>query len=170
MEKKIISYLINDMIQYEQGTPRRIGHFLKVHSLAATIGHLEAIDEQTLLTLEIAAVLHDIGIKPSIEKYQSTAGNYQEIEGPPAARKLLSRYHLSDEMCDRVCFLIANHHTYGQIRAIDYQILIEADFLVNMHEDQMSQKQITTIRDKYFKTKTGLSFVNQMFLSSENYD
>lgn len=166
--KDILNNLISEMIEYEKGNPRRVQHFLKVHAFAKIIAEQEGLDERTRDTLEIAAVLHDIGIKPSVKKYGSSAGNYQEIEGPPVARALLKKYNVSDEIMERVSFLIANHHTYGSIQAIDYQVLIEADFLVNVYEDSMKPSQIESIRDRLFKTKTGVHILETMFLSLED--
>lgn len=171
MNNSLISCLIKDMIYYETNTPRRIGHFLKVHSLAKTIGELEGIDADTQYILEIAAVLHDIGIRPSIEKYHSSAGAYQELEGPPIAKKMLQQYHLDAPVIERVCYLIGHHHHYNDIYGIDYQILVEADFLVNIHEDRLERSKIKTIRNKIFKTSTGKELLDIMFLTSEdNYD
>lgn len=166
--KDILNNLISEMIEYEKGNPRRVQHFLKVHAFAKIIAEQEGLDERTQDTLEIAAVLHDIGIKPSVKKYGSNAGNYQEIEGPPVARVLLKKYNVSDEIMERVSFLIANHHTYGSIQAIDYQVLIEADFLVNIYEDSMKPSQIESIRDRLFKTRTGIHLLETMFLSQED--
>ncbi|CAK7030146.1 MAG: hypothetical protein EUB_00243 [Eubacterium sp.] len=166
--KDILNNLISEMIEYEKGNPRRVQHFLKVHAFAKIIAEQEGLDERTRDTLEIAAVLHDIGIKPSMKKHGSSAGNYQEIEGPPVARLLLKKYSVSDEIMERVSFLIANHHTYGSIQAIDYQVLIEADFLVNIYEDGMKPSQIESIRDCLFKTKTGIHILEIMFLSQED--
>lgn len=166
--KDILNNLISEMIEYEKGNPRRVQHFLKVHAFAKIIAEQEGLDERTQDTLEIAAVLHDIGIKPSVKKYGSSAGNYQEIEGPPVARLFLKKYNVSDEIMERVSFLIANHHTYGSIQAVDYQVLIEADFLVNIYEDSMKPSQIENIRDRLFKTKTGVHLLETMFLSQED--
>lgn len=166
--KDILNNLISEMIEYEKGNPRRVQHFLKVHAFAKIIAEQEGLDERTQDTLEIAAVLHDIGIKPSVKKYGSSAGNYQEIEGPPMARLFLKKYNVSDEIMERVSFLIANHHTYGSIQAVDYQVLIEADFLVNIYEDSMKPSQIESIRDRLFKTRTGIHLLETMFLSQEN--
>jgi len=165
--KDILNNLISEMIEYEKGNPRRVQHFLKVHAFAKIIAEQEGLDERTQDTLEIAAVLHDIGIKPSVKKYGSSAGNYQEIEGP-GARLFLKKYNVSDEIMERVSFLIANHHTYGSIQAVDYQVLIEADFLVNIYEDSMKPSQIESIRDRLFKTKTGVHLLETMFLSQED--
>ena len=70
------------MIDYYQGDPKRIQHFLKVHAYAKLIGEQEGLDKGTLEILEVAALTHDIGIKISEEKYNSSAGKNQKIEEP----------------------------------------------------------------------------------------
>ena len=55
-----------------------------------------------------------------------------------------------EDMVQRICFLIAHHHTYQSVDDIDYQILIEADFLVNMFEEKMSKEQIQIAKRKIF--------------------
>ena len=82
---KEYSQLVLKMMEHEEGCPQRIQHFLKVWAFARLIGELEALDEDTMKVLEIAAVVHDIGIKPSLEKYGNAKGSYQELEGPPIA-------------------------------------------------------------------------------------
>ena len=77
---------------------------------------LEGLDPRTQELLEAAALLHDIGIKVSEEKYHSSAGKYQEIEGPAEARKLLDGICPDKELTDRVCWLIGHHHTYSDIQ------------------------------------------------------
>ena len=64
---------------------------------------------------------------------------------------------------DRVCYLIGHHHTYDQIDGIDYQILVEADFLVNLAEEQSSRETIESVKNKIFKTKTGIWLINKIF-------
>ena len=66
-------------------------------------------------------------------------------------------------MIDRVCWLIAHHHTYTGIDAIDYQILIEADFLVNGWEDNMEQEVILRTREKLFKTESGRTMLDRIY-------
>lgn len=88
--------------------------------------------------LETAAVLHDIGIKISEEKYQSSAGKYQELEGPPVAAVILKKLEFPAPVTERVAYLIGHHHTYDKIEGMDYQILVEADFLVNINEDGLT--------------------------------
>ena len=48
--------------------------------------------------------------------------------------------------------MIAHHHTYSNIDGIDYQILVEADFLVNIFEENMTKERAVSVVEKYFKT------------------
>ena len=164
MELKI-SLIIKEAISYDEGDSKRINHFLKVFSFAKSIGELEKLDLKRQYILEIAAVLHDIGIKVSEKKYKSSAGKYQEIEGPSIAEEILGNLEIEEDIIKRVSYLIGHHHTYKDIDNIDYQILIEADFLVNIYEDNIGDKEIKLIRDKYFKTKTGIEFLTRMYLN-----
>jgi HD superfamily phosphodiesterase len=161
--------VVSDMISYNAGDARRIAHALKVYSFAKTIGVLENLNSETQQTLELSAILHDIGIHMSEQKYGSSAGNYQELEGPPIARRLLQKYELPADMLERICFLIGHHHTYHKVDGIDYQILLEADFLVNAYEDSMSQKQIASVREKVFKTKTGILFLDKIYKGENEF-
>lgn len=155
--------VIASMIDYFAGDARRINHFMKVYGFAKTIGELEQLDKRTQLILEVAAVTHDIGIKNSEMKYNSSAGCYQQTEGPPEAKKLLEDLWFDEELVDRVCWLIARHHTYDDIVDIDCQILVEADFIVNAYEDELSAEAIQNVEKMIFRTKTGKRLLNEMY-------
>lgn len=155
--------VISAMVSYFAGDTRRINHFLKVYGLAKTIGEMEDLDEKTLRILEVAAVTHDIGIKNSELKYNSSAGCYQQTEGPPEAKKLLEDLWFGDQLIERVCWLIAHHHTYDDITDMDCQILIEADFLVNAYEDELSLSAIQNVEKTIFRTKTGKRLLGELY-------
>lgn len=152
------------MIDYFGTDVRRINHALKVNSFARLIGQKEGVTAAVLEIIDLSSILHDIGIPVSEQKYQSSAGRYQEIEGPPIARQILKSLGASTEIVDRVCYLIGNHHTYTKIDGIDFQILVEADFLVNFYEDEMGANAIRSARDKYFKTGAGINLLIGMYL------
>ena len=155
--------LIGEMIAWEAGCPRRIDHFLKVYGLAKAIASREQLSSTTMNLVETAAILHDIGIRPSLEKYGTSTGPQQEAEGPIAARALLCRCGYQDDaFIERVCWLIGHHHTYQDVHDIDHQILIEADFLVNLEEKKAPQEQILRVLEDHFKTATGKQFLHQM--------
>lgn len=158
-----VGQLIGALIDYYENDARRINHFLKVYGFAKAIGEMEGLEASTQEILEIAAVTHDIGIKNSEKKYNSTAGTYQQIEGPPEAEKLLAGLGYETAVIARVCRLIAKHHTYDDIQGIDHQILVEADFLVNAYEDSLSAPSIRSFGEKVFKTKTGTAFFNALY-------
>lgn len=151
------------MIEYYEGDPKRIQHFIKVHSFAAMIGQKENLDETTQFILEATAYTHDIGIKPAEEKYGRCDGKLQEQEGPIVAQKMLSEVGIENYMIERICYLIGNHHTYDHVEGMDYQILIEADFLVNMLEDDMSERSIRKAYEQIFKTESGKKLCRVMF-------
>lgn len=155
--------MLKKTIVYFEGDVKRINHALKVYGFAKSIGELEGMSEEKLRVLELAAILHDIGIKESERKYASSAGKYQELEGPPIAKALLQGFDLANQIVDRVCYLIGNHHSYSKIDDLDFQILVEADFLVNIFEDGMTEDQIASIRLKYFKTSTGMDYLNSLY-------
>ena len=159
----MISSLIDEMIAYDKGDPRRIQHFIKVHDFARTIGQLEGLDDDTLYILESAAVVHDIGIHVCEEKYGSCEGKLQEKEGPALAKEMLERLGYEQEVINRVCYLVGHHHTYTNIDGVDYQILVEADFLVNMYEDGVSPDAIRKAYQNIFQTESGRKICRNMF-------
>ncbi len=160
----MIKNVINEMINYYNTDIKRINHFMKVYAFAKFIGENEALDKKTQEILEVTAIVHDIGIKISEEKYGSSDGKYQEKEGPAIAEKLLTELGYDKEFTDRVCYIIAHHHTYDNIDGIDYQILVEADFIVNLYEDSCSPIAVKSAYNKIFKTKSGKNYVEKMFM------
>ncbi len=158
-----VGRVIDAMTRYYAGDVRRINHFLKVYGYAKVIGELEGLEEGMQELLEIAALVHDIGIKISEEKYHSSAGKYQELEGPPVAEKLLADLGFPGELVERVCYLVGHHHTYKGIDGADYQILVEADFLVNIQEEELGEREINSIREKIFRTSSGLALLDRLF-------
>ena len=110
------------MVRYNAGDARRINHLLKVFGFAKTIGERENLDADTQEILEIAALTHDIGIRNSELKFGNCDGAHQQEEGPPEARGLLLKLGAAEQVIERVCWLIAHHHTYSDIQGYDYQI------------------------------------------------
>lgn len=154
------------MISYDKGDPKRIQHTTKVHAYAALIGMGEGLDEETQFVLESAALVHDIGIRASEKKYGHQNGKMQEEEGPAVAEELLTRLGgYTPEQIERICWLVGHHHTYHVCEDPDYQILIEADFLVNLYEDQENEEAIRAVRKNIFRTKSGLKMLDEMFMA-----
>ena len=172
METKLRKLMLG-MIAYNEGDAKRIQHFIKVHALARLIGEEEQLAPDALYILEAAALTHDIGIKNSEKKYGTCSGKQQELEGPPEAEKLLQSLGFDEKLLqslgfdaavtERVCWLIAHHHTYNNIDSADYQILVEADFLVNLYEDGVSPEAVKTAYSRIFKTQAGKNICRTMY-------
>ncbi|MFH0968876.1 MAG: HD domain-containing protein [Methanobacteriota archaeon] len=160
----MISTIMGDMIRYFKGDVKRINHALKVYCFASLISTESDSDKQKHLIISISALLHDIGIPEAERKYQSSSGRYQEREGPPIAREILKSYDLNDGIVDRICFIIGNHHSYSKIDGMDFQILVEADFLVNIFEDSQSREYVQNVREKIFRTESGIRHLDELYL------
>lgn len=148
--------LVKDaMINYFGSDIKRINHALSVLSYARKIMENEEVESKEVV--EVAAILHDIGIKQAQNKYNSTAGHYQEIEGPPIANDILTNLGYDYKFIYEVCTIISHHHTPGKINTKNFQVLYEADWLVNLQDDFFDlplDKKMRLIESN-FKTKTG---------------
>ncbi len=159
--------LYKRMVSFYRGEPQQIQHFVKVHSFARLIGQEEHVEERIQYILEAAALVHDIGIRPAMEKYGKSNGKLQEQEGPAKAEAMMQELGFEKDVIERVSYLVGHHHTYTNIDGLDYQILVEADFLVNYFEGEMSGEHIRDSVKKIFRTETGRHLVQEMFFPEE---
>lgn len=148
---------------------RRIKHALEVlkHSLSICDG--ESPDGSVRSVVELAAVLHDIGIKQAELLYNSTAPVYQHREGPPIAKKVLEKVGVDNKTTARILFIIGNHHHKSKINGTDFQILWEADLLTNLPEFPVfagDYNRFQKMVDLNFKTRTG----KELALSMRRHD
>jgi len=149
--------LIEDMKHIFGPDQKRIDHALEVLSYAEQIQHEEGGD---LKIIKSAAILHDIGIHQAEKKHGSSAGKYQQIEGPPIATEILNKYGLEQEIIEKVCLIIANHHSAKDARindTIEFKIIWDADWLVNIADEYPNVKieKLSQIVEKVFKTAKG---------------
>lgn len=161
----MVTEVAKKMIEFSDGNLHDINHFMKVYAYAKTIGSLERLPADTQEILEIAALVHDIACPLCREKYGNTNGKYQELEGPALAKELLEELSVPTPVIDRVTYLVGHHHTYTDVDGLDYQILLEADFLVNADESQLGTEAIKRMRDKVFQTASGIQLLDSMYLT-----
>ena len=159
----MIDELIIKTTEFFGGDARRIQHFMKVYAYAALIGRMEGLDGDTMRVLEAAAVVHDTGIKKAEELFVYNNGRLQEQYGPESADALLKECGYGQEDRKRACYLVAHHHTYTGMDGVDYRILVEADFLVNMYEDGADINTVRTAYDKIFTTESGKMICRTMY-------
>lgn len=163
MHKNILLY--KAMLQHFSGDPRRCQHLIKVASLAKELALLEGADATLVDLVEAAGFVHDCGIVAGEAKYGKghCTGKIQEQEGPAIAQRILSKLGYSAKDVERICYLVGHHHTYTDIDGLDYQILVEADFIVNFYEDGLSKEAIAHTVEKLFRTASGRELAGRMF-------
>lgn len=142
---------------------KRIDHATAVLTEAQSIMREEGGDPRVVLA---AAVLHDIGIQEAERKHGSAAGRFQEIEGPPIAKKIMKSLNLDEETVQHVAQIVGNHHSAKGIDTTEFRIIWDADWLVNIPEEfpDLTQEKMTKLIAKVFKTPTGRKAAQERFL------
>jgi hypothetical protein len=155
--------IIYELIQLNGDDTRRINHALKVYGFARCIAGREHYSENDMLVVSLSAMLHDIAIRHCEAVYGSCGGKLQEKEGPGIARPLLQKHTNDETLIERVCDIIAHHHTYKGFDDICHQVIIEADFLVNFDEGEFERPAFEAAVRKHFKTTAGKELAKAMF-------
>ena len=70
-------------------------------------------------------------------------------------RTFLADTDMCAEQIDRIAWLVAHHHTFSDIYGLDYQILVEADYIANASENGYSRENVRNFMAKIMKTESG---------------
>ena len=154
--------LIAEMEDIFADDSRRIDHAMAVLEFAEKIHKAEGGDP---LTIQAAAILHDIGIHEAKRKHGSSSGRFQEIEGPPIARSIMEKLGLDEAMINHVCRIVGSHHSARDIDTLEFRIIWDSDWLVNI-PDEHADKTTAELRglvDRVFRTKEGRRLAEQTF-------
>jgi hypothetical protein len=78
--------------------------------------------------------------------------------------------NVEEEMAEEICDIIGHHHSPREEETLNFQILYEADWLVNIEEDGISKvrEKVEKIIKKAFKTATGKDLAKRMFLENKD--
>ena len=148
---------------------KRIGHASRVARYAEDIFTQEGGDRAVILS---AAYLHDIGIKEAERKFQSTAARYQEEEGPPIARNILTDLGADPELIDEVCDIVGHHHHPRPKETVNFKVLYDADLIVNLEENKkespLNDERLNNLAEKAFLTKGGGDLAKKVLLNNES--
>ena len=153
MTSATVSQIMEGMIAFSDGNICDINHLICVWSYAKTIGELEKLDWDTQFILEVAAITHDIACPLCRRKYGNAGGKLQEKEGDPLVRRFLSDKGLTEAQIERAAFLVGHHYTLAGIDGLDWQILVEADYIVNAAENGYSLQNICHFIENNMRTK-----------------
>lgn len=155
--------LLRAMEDYFGEDERRIKHARRVTDYAERLLRTEGGDYDIVIG---AAVLHDIGIHEAERKYHSTGGQYQEREGPPLARRILEGLGFGAGQIEEICEIIGHHHSPGKINTVNFRVLYDADWLVNLKDDYdiRDLKKLASIIGTVILTESGRTLARQIYL------
>ena len=111
--------------------------------------------------------MHDIACPLCRQKYGNANGKYQELESPPLVEDFFAGMPVEGDMAERISWLVAHHHTYTHVDGLDYQILLEADFLVNADEGALVRAAIENMRQSVFRTGVGIRLLDSIYLREQ---
>ena len=77
--------------------------------------------------------------------------------------QILSDTGLTAQQKERIGFVVCHHHTYEGIDGIDWQILLEADYLVNAEESGYAKTAVRQFRDTVARTGAGKRLLDSVF-------
>ena len=157
-----LSKLIGIMMKYYNDA-RFSEHAVKVYAYASSIAEGEDLPEDKRYIVSAAAILHDIGIPQAIKLYGSSKGELQEKEGAALVPELLSQAGIHN-ITEQVAWLVGNHHTEALAENdLLLQILMEADYLVNLAEGNAPIEKVVEVYTNFFRTNTGKEYVEALF-------
>jgi len=157
-----LSKLTQIMMEYYSDV-RFSEHSIKAYTYARGIAEGEGLSDDDKLILCSAAILHDIGIPPAIKIHGSSKGEYQEAEGAKLVPEILEKAGM-DGITEQVTWLVGNHHTHELAKDnLLLQILMEADYLVNLAEGKANDEKIREVLDGFFVTETGKGYLMGLF-------
>lgn len=132
---------------YHGGDIMKVQRFVRVYTLAKSIGELEHLSDEEQFGLELAALTHSVKKEGRV----------------PAVRDILRECGISDEVAMHVCHMVENAENYEHISTLDHQILIEAKLIVDFKENNTPEKEIIRKAEDVFITNTGKLFLKRAF-------
>ncbi len=144
---------------------KRIRHTLSVLDVARSLLRHEQANPRVVMA---AAILHDIGIKEAERKHSSSAGVYQEQEGPPIAERIMKEAGIDKETMDHVLRIVGSHHSGKDIDTPEFRIVWDADWIINLPEEHpdLSGSELEKKIEKIIKTEAGKARAREMLLPS----
>ena len=91
----------------------------------------------------LAAILHDVGIPQALRLYGSAGPPGQEVEGAVIANDLLARLGCPRKQIDLITAIIAMHHHRPVHPSAEFQLVYDADQLVNAQEQGQPLAEIS---------------------------
>jgi HD superfamily phosphohydrolase YqeK len=155
--------LLQDLEAYFGEDTRRIQHAMDVLEFAMGLIKDEMADWHIVVP---ASILHDVGVKPAEQKYGFSEAHYQEVEGPPVARKILLKHGLRREDIEEICDIIGHHHNPRENETANFRVVYDADCLVNMRATAKvkSRQELQRFIEGTFLTRAAKVMAKRLYL------
>lgn len=141
----------------------QVQHALKVTGFAERIFAGEGLHQDFIQqVIVLSGIFHDVGIPEALRLHGTAAGPYQEEAGEPIARRLLTDLSTRADIRERVCFIVRHHHSQEFVDGVDFQIILEADALVNIpnrHAHGRLTQPLSELIEQIFVTRTGREII-----------
>jgi len=146
---------------------RRITHALRVLEAAQEILCHEEGNPRIIVA---AALLHDIGIQEAERRHGSAAPKYQELEGPPIARRILEALDFAELDIQAVCRIVGSHHSARDAEGPEFDVVWDADGLVNLRDEAggRSGDELRALIDRIFRTATGRAMAIERYARDQD--
>lgn len=70
---------------------------------------------------------------------------------------------LAESQTDRISHVVGHHHTYEGVNGRDWQILLEADYIVNASENGYTKENIRNFLNRHARTIAGKRLIQEVF-------
>ncbi|MFA5424701.1 MAG: hypothetical protein WC374_12680, partial [Phycisphaerae bacterium] len=91
---------------------------------------------------------------------------------PPIAKKILLKNAFTESDIDHICAIIANHHSAKNIDTLEFRVIWDSDWLVNIPDelDLADKPALRSFIEKIFKTTAGKEIAITTFLNNTGND
>jgi HD superfamily phosphodiesterase len=145
------------MKRFHKNDFKKIGHATRVARYAERLGKEE---RGNLAVILIASYLLSIPLKRTEPSILKTPPGFQEDEGRPVAKEILTRLGARDDLINDVCEIIRRHHQLPRFpENMDAKIVYDADRIAELEVEQkdhpLSGDELARIIDETLLTESG---------------
>jgi hypothetical protein len=81
----------------------------------------------------------------------------------------MEKLGIDESNIEEVCTIIGNHHSPGRIDTLNFKILYDADWLVNLSDeyDCQDKEKLSRVIDKIFLTDSGRRMAIKIYLNNK---
>ncbi|MBQ7488184.1 MAG: hypothetical protein IJT77_11885 [Clostridia bacterium] len=84
--------------------------------------------------------------------------------GSPVNPDFLAETGLTEMQIGRIVYLVGHRHTFRDIDGLDYQILVEADYIANVCENAYSRDNVRNFKNTIMKTDSVKRIAASVFM------